>query len=66
MELLMPFQNDESSVHDMYYAKLKSGKYMIKFNLEDRARTISAREFDARKKGAAEQTKAEASLNFTL
>ena len=65
MKLLMPFQ-DESSVHDVYYGKMKSGKYIVKFNLEDNPKILSASQFEARRKGAQEIEKEEAKVSLTL
>ncbi len=63
MKLLMPFQ-DESSVHDVYYGKMKSGKYIVQFNLEDNPKVLSASQFEARRKGAEEIEKE--SITLTL
>jgi len=52
MELLMDF-NDGESVVDVYYAKLKSGKYVIKFDLDSSYfRIITQKQFDSMSKSA--------------
>ena len=52
MELLMDF-NDGESVVDVYYAKLKSGKYVIKFDIDSSYfRIITKKQFDVMSKSA--------------
>ena len=52
MELLMDF-NDGESVVDVYYAQLKSGKYVIKFDIDSSYfRIITKKQFDVMSKSA--------------
>ena len=45
--------NDGESVVDVYYAKLKSGKYVIKFDLDSSYfRIITQKQFDVMSKSA--------------
>lgn len=66
MELLMDF-NDGESVVDVYYAQLKSGKYVIKFDIESSYfRIITKKQFDVMSKSASTIVKEVESAKLSL
>ena len=66
MELLMDF-NDGESVVDVYYAKLKSGKYVIKFDIDSSYfRIITKKQFDVMSKSASTIVKEVESAKLSL